>query len=109
MRSRLVVPLRISGFEAGRCLVSVDDRPVPHRVHQQLGVTRKDSPRRLGRDEEALPLFDQAMAACPAMFRLLDVRLPISVQQEVNSLDNGLFAVPSSSETDQLLKLATEH
>ncbi len=158
----------------------------------RVAVVAADSMRRLGKFDEAMPLYDQALSECPAVFRLLDVAIPIVIAEDgqplskrwsrlilnsprfvghpkgflvvlratnddlsfeffrpenvrycqdtivmqevederlafatrrliariispqldltiadINSLENGLYSIPSSSETDRLLRLAT--
>ena len=42
--------------------------------------------RRLGRDDQALPLLDEALSSSPIVFRLLDVPIPVAVSVDSSPL-----------------------
>jgi tetratricopeptide (TPR) repeat protein len=61
------------------------------RVHElplraRLAVIAAECLRRLGRESEAMVLYDEALANCPAVFRLLDVAIPVAVTVDSSPL-----------------------
>ena len=64
------------------------EHQVPLRA--RLAVIAAECLRRLGRDDEALGLLDEALSSSPIVFRLLDVAIPVAVNVDSSPLAKRL-------------------
>jgi hypothetical protein len=66
--------------------------PVDFQRHlrARVAVVAGDAAWRLGRGDEMLPLFDQALGDCPAVFRMCRVAIPIAVADDGSRLAQAL-------------------
>jgi len=55
-------------------------------LRSRVAAVAGDCHRRLNQMDQALPLFEQAMLECPAVFRLLDLAIPLAIAEDGSPL-----------------------
>ncbi len=66
------------------------DKDYERALRARVAVVAAEAARRQGKLEEVMPLYDQALADCPVVFRLLNVAIPIKIAEDGSPLANPM-------------------